>query len=325
MQAIKITGPVAASALHPIEVETPVAKPGYDLVKIKAFGVNESEVTSRKGESSSDFSFPRILGIEGVGVIATVAPDSPYQPGQQVAMMMTGLGREIDGTYADYCLVPHAAIIPFESALDWGTLGALPEMLQTANGSLQKGLHLTGRDSVLIRGGSSTVGLMAVSLAHLLGAQVFATTRNQRKVPTIEAFGADQVLIDSGHLADEIHAVLPAGVDKVLELVGTTTLFDSFAALKTGGTLCFTGGLAGGWEIDHFSPFMIPSGKFLTSYAGEATDLSAATLAKVLNAVAAGTFKVPIAQTYHGLAAAGEAQTNLESGQFIGKHVVVLD
>lgn len=321
MQAVKISGPCEANELQPVEVSTPQLVPGFALVEVKAFGVNESEVTSRKGESSSDFKYPRILGIEGVGVIKEADPASNFQAGQKVAMMMTGLGRAIDGSYAQYCLAPNKSLIPLETNLDWSIVGALPEMLQTAYGSLSKGLNVVAGDKVLIRGGSSTVGLMATALAKDMGAEVIATTRSQSKVATMKQFGADEVLIDDGRLAEK----LSASVDKALELVGTTTLFDTFGAVKQTGKVCFTGGLAGGWEIEHFSPFMIPSGKFFTSYAGEAIDLSADVFNQVLKKIEAKQIQVPIAKVYHGLASVGEAQTNLESGQFIGKHVVVLD
>lgn len=321
MQAIKISGPCKASELQPVEVTTPQLVPGFTLVEVKAFGVNESEVTSRKGESSGDFKYPRILGIEGVGVVKEANPGSKFKVGQKVAMMMTGLGRALDGSYAQYCLAPNEALIPLETNLDWSVVGALPEMLQTAYGSLSKGLNVQSGDKVLIRGGSSTVGLMATVLAKDMGAEVIATTRSQAKTDIIKQFGADEVIIDDGNLADK----LPATEDKALELVGTTTLFDTFGTVKQTGKVCFTGGLAGGWEIEHFSPFMIPAGKFFTSYAGEATDLSADVFNQVLKKVAAKQLKVPVAKVYHGLDSVGEAQTNLESGQFMGKHVVVLD
>ncbi|WP_155285956.1 zinc-binding dehydrogenase [Lacticaseibacillus zhaodongensis] len=324
MQAIQLTGPCAASELKPVTVPTPEPKPGYDLVQVKAFGVNESEVTSRKGESDADFQYPRILGIEGVGVVADISADSPFKINQKVAMMMGGLGRAIDGTYAEYCLVPHAAMIPITTDLNWDIVGALPEMLQTSYGSLHEGLDLQAGDTLLVRGGSSTVGLMSIALGKMLGATVLATTRNPNKVAKMQEIGADHVLIDDGKIAAKVHTIVPAGVAKALELVGTTTVFDTFSAVAAGGRVCITGGLGGGWEIEHFSPFMIPTGKLLTSYAGEAKDLPAKIFDQVLAEAASKELTVPIAKVYHGLDQAGAAQANLESGHFLGKHVVVL-
>ena len=143
-------------------------------------------MTSRKGESSPDFTYPRILGIECVGLVDAVTEDSTLKVGQQVATMMGGMGRGIDGSYAEYTLVREEHVIPFSSDLPWGVLGALPEMFQTAYGSLHTGLGLELGQSILIRGGTSTVGLSAITLAHELGAHVIATTRT-RAAPTSSA------------------------------------------------------------------------------------------------------------------------------------------
>ncbi|QCQ04443.1 zinc-binding dehydrogenase [Ligilactobacillus animalis] len=324
MKAIKLDGPCEMAELLPREVPKPKIKEGFALVRVKAFGVNESEVTSRKGGSDGDFSFPRILGIEGVGVIAEVASSSRLKVGQQVATMMGGLGRSHDGSYAEYMLVEENKLISFESKLDWGILGALPEMLQTAYGSLTKSLGLQKEEVLFIRGGSSTVGLMAITLAKAMGATVIATSRQKNKLEILRSFGCDHPLLDDETLEAKLQTLAPKGVDKVLELVGMTTLFQDISFLRLGGILCFTGALGGAWTVADFSPFSIPSGKYLTSYAGEAQDLPASVLAEVLNEITRGNLKVPIAQVYHGLDQVGQAQKNLESGRFIGKHVVVL-
>ncbi|AVK64822.1 NADPH:quinone reductase [Lactobacillus sp. CBA3606] len=324
MQAIKISQPVDAKDLVPEWVARPVIKAGYVLIKVKAFGVNESEVTSRKGESSADFSYPRILGIEGVGVVAAVGENGSLAVGQKVATMMGGMGRAIDGSYADYTLVKAENVIPITTSLDWGIVGALPEMLQTAYGSLKRGLDLRENDILLIRGGSSTVGLMAADLAKQMGATVISTTRNMDKLAALTKYGATYPVLDDQNFDEKMHQLAPNGVDKVLELVGVTTLFQDIKYLKAGGKLCFTGALSGKWTVTDFSPFMIPTGTFLTSYAGEAQDLPATVFNRVLKEIEQGTLTVPIAKTYHGLAAVGQAQADLEAGHDSGKHVVVL-
>lgn len=322
MQAIKLTGKCEAEDLKPSSVPKPKVKDGYVLIKVKAFGVNESEVTSRKGESDGDFSFPRILGIEGAGIIESVPKNSKLKPGQKVITMMGGMGRQIDGSYAEYMLVKEVNVIPIETDLDWSIIGALPEMTQTAYGSLIKGLNLQKDDKLLIRGGSSTVGLMSIILAKTVGAYVIATTRHESKAAQLKEYGADQVIIDN---QDFKHKMQKNGkLDKVLELVGCSTLFEDLNFLKSGGLACFTGALGGQWEIKDFSPYMIPSGVFLTSYAGEAKDLPVDKFNNILNKIVKHEIKVPIAKIYHGLEEVGKAQANLESGKFVGKHVVVL-
>ena len=118
-----------------------------------------------------------MLGIEAVGVVDAVGDGVDLPLGQKVATMMGGLGRTIDGSYAEYTVVDAANTIPFDTELGWDTVGALPEMLQTAHGSLTTGLHLQPGQQVLIHGGTSTVGLTAIAIAHQLGATVIATTR----------------------------------------------------------------------------------------------------------------------------------------------------
>ncbi|MBB1079575.1 zinc-binding dehydrogenase [Limosilactobacillus sp. STM2_1] len=324
MKAIQLTEPCQANELVPTEVNIPELKPGYALIKVKAFGVNESEVTSRKGESSADFKFPRILGIEGVGVVEKVNPGSSFKPGQKVATMMGGMGRAIDGSYAEYMLIKEKNLIPFESNLDWSILGALPEMLQTSYGSLMQGLQLEKGDLLLVRGGSSTVGLMSSVLAHQMGAKVIASTRNQAKLSEMEKLGIDYPVLDDQDFVKRVNKIAPHKVDKVLELVGFTTLFQDMKLIKQGGFVCFTGALGGQWTLNNFSPFMIPTGVFLTSYAGEAKDLPTKYFSHVLKLIEEKKLVVPIAKVYHGLDEVGAAQANLESGKFSGKHVVVL-
>lgn len=324
MKAIRIIQKVSTKKLVPELVEKPAVKEGYALIKVKAFGVNESEITSRKGESSADFSFPRILGIEGVGVIDEVCESSTFEVGQKVATMMGGLGRAIDGSYAEYMLVNEDNIIPIETELDWGIVGGLPEMLQTAYGSVTKGLNLSSGETILICGGSSSVGLMAANIAKQKGAVVISTTRSAKKIPLLKKYGVDYPILDDEFMTENVRKTMPHGVDKVLELVGTTALFQDMSFLKEGGYICFTGALAGEWTINDFSPFMIPTGTFLTSYSGGAKDLPAAVINNILKKIEKKEITVPIAKIYHGLENVGQAQDNLESGKYIGKHVVVL-
>ncbi len=199
-------------------------------------------------------------------------------------------------------------------------------MLPPAYGSLATGLQMKRQhhEVLLIRGGTDTVGLMAVVLGKQLGATVIATTRSKASLATLRRYGADYPLLDDQQLTAAIHKIVPEGVDKTLELVGFTTLLQDLALTRLGGQVCFTGALGGQWTYPDFSPFMIPTGKYLTSYTGEASDLPVSALADVLELVKKAQITLPIAKVYHGLEEVGQAQANLESGQFNGKHVVVL-
>jgi len=158
---------------------------------------------------SEGVTFPRVPGIEAVGVVAE-CPGGEFSTGQQVATLMGGMGRVFDGGYADYTCVPAAQVIPFRSDLDWATLGAVPEMLQTSYGSLTTGLDARPGQSILIRGGTSSVGLATAVLARQRGMTVLSSTRNPGKAEAVTRVGADHVLIDDGHVARRSARYCPA-------------------------------------------------------------------------------------------------------------------
>ncbi|MGO4649646.1 zinc-binding dehydrogenase [Nocardia sp. 2YAB30] len=325
MRAVVVTRPGGLDALEIQDVPVPVRKPGWVRIRVKAFGVNESEVTTRKGESDAVVTYPRVPGIECVGVVDEADEDSGLRLGQQVATMMGGMGRSYDGAYAQYVTVPAVQVIPFETDLPWEVVGALPEMFQTAYGSLITGLDLEAGQTLLIRGGTSTVGLSAATIAKDLGATVLSTTRSPDRAGELRAAGVDHPLIDNGTITDQVSELMPEGVDAVLELVGCSVLADTLRTVRRHGTVCFTGALAGQWTIPDFTPFMIPNGVRLTSYGGQAADLPAGVFARQLQAIIAGRLTVPVAKVYHGLEQVRAAQADVESGTTPGKHVVVLD
>ncbi|MEU5872210.1 zinc-binding dehydrogenase [Glycomyces sp. NPDC047369] len=324
MRAIRLTGPVDIDSLTVTDAPVPDVRPGEVRIRVKAFGVNESEVTSRQGESSPDFTFPRILGIEAVGVVDAVGEGVDLAPGQKVATMMGGLGRSIDGSYAEYTVVDAANTIPFDTDLGWDVIGALPEMLQTAHGSITTGLRLEAGQRVLIHGGTSTVGLTAIAIAHQIGATVIATTRNPDRSELLTRAGADHALVDDHTLPDAVAEIAPEGLDAALEFVGATALPDTLALIRPGGVACFVGALNGQWTFPDFNPFTIPTGVRLTSYAGEARDLSSGALDQYLHAIAAGTLNVIVAGVFEGLEQVAEAHRRLESRVDPGKYVIVL-
>ena len=153
-----------------------------------AFGLNRSELHTRLGLAQG-VTFPRVLGIEAVGVVDS-APQEDLVPGQQVATLMGGMGRTFDGGYAEYTVVPREQVIPFTSDLSWDVIGAVPETLQTAYGSLTTGLDLHAGQTLLVRGGTSSVGLAAATVAKDLGATVLATTRQADRVQSLLTTGS---------------------------------------------------------------------------------------------------------------------------------------
>lgn len=321
MRAVVLDAPGGPEALHVREVPMPVARPGHVLIRIGAFGLNRSELHFRRGVAHTG-SFPRIPGIEAVGTVVE-APDGTFAPGDRVATMMGGMGREFDGGYAEYMSAPVSNVIPFTSDLPWSTLGAVPEMLQTAAGTLEVGLDARDGQSLLIRGGTSSVGLALAALGRARGMTVLATTRSESKRPLLDALGVDHVIIDDGHVAARVRELVPGGVDGAVELVGVNVMRDTLRSVRRGGTVCFTGMLSDEWTIAEFYPMdWLPNGVRLTAYSGEAVDLAPATLQRFLDDVAAERARVPLGRVYR-MDDIVQAHRDMEAGTVGGKGVVL--
>ena len=262
-----------------------------------------------------------MLGIEATGVVSA-CPGGELAAGQQVVAMMGGMGRSFDGGYAEFTCVPVAQAIPFRSELPWTTLGAVPEMLQTAYGALTVGLDVQPGQTLLIRGGSSSVGLTAAILARRRGLTVLATTRSDAKAGALRAAGADHVVVDDGAIAPRVREIVPGGVDATLELIGTPTLRDSLEATRMHGVVCAAGYLSNEWIVPDFYPSgFLPKGVRLSGYFGDASDLPQPVLQAFLDAIAVGEAAVPIAKIYN-IDEIATAHDDMEHNRVAGKLVV---
>ncbi|MGW6005801.1 zinc-binding alcohol dehydrogenase family protein [Oerskovia enterophila] len=322
MRAVVLDEPGPVTRLHVRDLPVPEPVTGWVRIKVEAFGLNRSELHTRLGFAGAAVTYPRVLGIEATGVI-DADPSGTFTAGQQVMTMMGGMGRSYDGGYAQYTCVPAGQVIPFNSDLPWDVLGAVPEMLQTAYGSLTVGLDAQPGQSVLVRGGTSSVGMAAAVLAKGRGMTVLSTTRNPAKIGALTRLGVDHALIDDGDVAAQVRQILPEGVDGAIELVGTPTLPDSLRATRVHGTVCFTGMLSNQWTVEHFYPIgYLPQGVRLTAYSGEAENLPTDVLQGFLDDVAAGRALVPIDRVFR-IDQIREAHTLMESGAARGKLVVL--
>jgi len=316
MKAIVVKKAGGPKVLKYKEVPIPKLKPGWSLIKVKGFGINHSEIFTREGKSPS-VKFPRILGIECVGVVAQSTSDK-LKEGEKVISIMGEMGRAFDGSYAEYVLLPNEQIYPVSTELDWADLAAVPETFYTAYGSL-KTLKLNDNDDVLIRSGASGVGIAALRLikAKHPDTKVTGSVRSMKKEKMLLDAGYDAVIKDkNGKLKTDDR------YSKVLELVGPATLKDTFNHVIPEGIVCNTGELGGQWYMDGFDPIAdIHNGAYLTSLSsGEVTSSK---LNEMLDYIK--NYHVEVAPTkVFKLNEVKEAHEYLESGDNLGKVVVVL-
>ncbi|MFF9059797.1 zinc-binding dehydrogenase [Streptomyces sp. NPDC014882] len=317
--------PGGPEVLRPGEVPRPTPRGGWTLVRVMAFGLNRSELFTRRGQSPG-VTLPRVPGIECVGLVEE-SDDPALPPGTAVAAAMGGMGRKYDGSYAEYALLPTAQLMRLRSTLPWTVLAALPESWLSAHGSLEA-LRLRPGDRLLIRAATSSVGMAALSLAAALGVETAATTRDPAKTDALRAQGADHVVLDRGEgLGDAVREVWADGADRVLDLVGGTAVLDSLAVLAPGGGVCNSGILSDTWTVPDFEPLEdIPSGATLTTFSSSEInrgDWAQAALDAVVREVEAGACRVVIDRVFT-LDELADAHRHMEDNRAVGKVVALV-
>src|SRR5436190_7246855 len=196
------------------ELPDPGPKPGHVVIQVKAFGINHAEMHMRRGEWAEA---AEVSGIECVGLVKSL-PGGEFAVGTKVAALMGGLGRTINGSYAEYTRPPAANVAPIESDLSWAELAAIPETYATAWTCLFRNLEIARGQTLLIRGGTSSFGQAAINMAVNAGVRVIATARSKDDVAALKELGVERVEIERRDLSKHIPETKQ--LDAVLELVG---------------------------------------------------------------------------------------------------------
>jgi NADPH:quinone reductase-like Zn-dependent oxidoreductase len=301
----------------------PRSEPGHVIIEVKAFGLNHAEVYFRKGAWGD---VAEISGIECVGVVRS-DPDGRFATGTKVLAIVGGLGRNLDGSYAELVKVPASNVAAIRTDLSWEELAVIPESYATAWTALCGILAVEAGLAVLIRGATSALGQAAVNIAAQLGARVIATTRNAARAPMLESLGATEVLLESPELSKRVRERHPQGIDAVLDIVGNTTVLDSLGMLRRGWQACIVGFLGGGGPLSLEPVFQIPSGVRLSVFASAiVTGTAEFPLAEIpfqdiVDRVASGTYRAKPAKVFR-LEDIQAAHRLMESSEAGGKIVI---
>ncbi|SAK83681.1 zinc-containing alcohol dehydrogenase superfamily protein [Caballeronia pedi] len=304
------------------EIPEPEPLEGHVVIEIKAFGINHAEMHMRRGEWAEA---AKVSGIECVGIVKS-CPGGEFAVGAKVAALMGGLGRTINGSYAQFTRAPVSNVALIESDLPWAELAAIPETYATAWTCLFRNLEIEQGQTVVIRGATSSFGQAAVNLAVNAGVKVIATTRNRARIAKLEALGVSRVELEGPDLSARIAEVKE--IDAVLDLVGNSTILDSLAMLRRGGRACLAGWLGGLAPIADFNPLLqMSSGVHLTFFGSfvfgtPGFPLSDVPLQAIAADIAAGRFDAKPSRVF-SFDDIREAHRVMEANEANGKMVVV--
>ncbi|QXE38477.1 zinc-binding alcohol dehydrogenase family protein [Streptomyces sp. GMY02] len=324
MRAIVIEKFGGPDSLVYTELPEPEPLDGHVVIGIKAFGLNHAEMHMRRGEWAEA---ARVSGIECVGLVKS-CPGGEFPVGAKVAALMGGLGRTINGSYAEYTRVPASNVAVIESGLSWAELAAIPETYATAWTCLFRNLEITSGQTLVIRGATSAFGRAAVGLAVDAGVHVIGTSRNPERFPLLERLGVERAELEGPGLSERIKEA--KHIDAVLDLVGNSTVLDSLEMLRRGGRACLAGWLGGLDPITDFNPLLqMASGVCLTFFGSFAFGkpgfpLSDVPLQTIAERVAAGRLKAKPSRVFR-FEEIREAHRVMEAGEAGGKMVVVHD
>ena len=324
MRVVDITEPGLPEALQIGTRPVPAPGSGEVSIRVAAAGLNRADVMQRKGNYPPPPGASDILGLEVSGTVAAVGEGvSDLSTGDEVCALLTG------GGYAEYCLAPAPQCLPIPAGVSLIDAAALPEAYATVWTNVMDRGRLAEGETLLVHGGSSGIGTVAIQLARLFGARVFATAGSLAKCATCVELGAERAI---DYRAEDFVAVLREatggrGVDLILDMVGGAYLQRNVASLAIEGRLVIIALMEGAQaELDLarlMSRRLTVTGATLRARAVEQkAEILTSLRARVWPRFASNELR-PIVHATYPLADAAEAHRVMESSVHTGKLLLV--
>ncbi|MBS0480397.1 MAG: NAD(P)H-quinone oxidoreductase [Proteobacteria bacterium] len=326
MRAIDPETPGGPQVLQIVERPAPAPGEGEVLIKVAAAGVNRPELLQRAGMYPPPPGAPSILGLEVAGTIVAVGPGvEPEMVGQPVCALVAG------GGYAEYAVAPYGQCLPVPHALSMVEAAAMPETLFTVWTNLFERGYAAEGDTVLVHGGTSGIGTMAIALCNLFGVTIIVTAGSDEKCAAAKAIGADRAInYKAQDFVAEVKAITGGkGVAVVLDMVGGDYVARNLACLADDGrhvSIAVQGGAMATVPVFEImrrrltltgSTLRPRSVAFKTAVADE--------LARtVWPLVEQGRLK-PVIDRVYPLAEAPDAHRRMEAGDHVGKIVLTME
>ncbi len=318
MKAITITRPGDGSVLELQERPTPQPQSGELLIRVRAAGVNRSDIHQRTGGYGTDPT-GQIPGLEIAGVVEQCGPNtSRWQIGEAVCALISG------GGYADYVTVDERHCLPIPSNLTFVEAASLPETILTVWSTVFRWGHLSSGENLLIHGGSSGIGVTAIQLAKAFGANPFATAGSDEKCAFCEHIGALKCV---NYKKEDFEKTLNGiDINVILDMVGGDYTPKNLRLLATDGRLMFINAMQGADSQIHIPTLMQKritiSGSMLKPRdANFKANLTADVEKQVWPLLTDGRFKPIIYRTFP-LSEAAKAQELMASSEHIGKIIL---
>ena len=320
MRAVVISEPGGPDVLKLAEVPDPVPAPGEVLVDVTGAGVNRADLMQRQGLYPAPPGAPPYPGLECSGRIAGLGPGTDgWQVGDEVCALLGG------GGYAEKVAVPAGQLLPLPAGVTLTDAAGLPEVACTVHSNVFARAALAPGETLLVHGGASGIGTMAIQLAHAHGARVVCTAGSPAKLDRCRELGADLAIDYTSE--DFVEAVSDFtgghGADVILDIMGAVYLAQNVAALATGGRLVVIG-LQGGarGELD-LSVLLrkrasVQATALRSRPAAQKAAIVAAVREQVWPLISAGRV-APVIDRVLPLADAPEAHRLMETGAHVGK------